>query len=70
MVAREVLTQTYAVFEAHSLKDIMPAYDRILKEWLPSSGYQPGDGPDFELYPPAWENETSRSFICYPVKKK
>jgi predicted transcriptional regulator YdeE len=66
----EVPAQTYAVFAAHGLKDIMVTYDRILKDWMPSSGYQPGDGPDFEYYLADWENPESIVYIYFPVKKR
>ena len=69
MVGKEVPAQTYAVFEANGLKDIPKVYGGILNEWLPSSGYAPGDGPDFEYYPPTWQNPESLMYIYYPIKK-
>jgi predicted transcriptional regulator YdeE len=69
MKGLEVPAQTYVVEEAHGLKDIMGAYDRILHHWLPASGYEPGGGPDFELYPATWENAESTLYIYFPVKK-
>jgi predicted transcriptional regulator YdeE/DNA-binding transcriptional MerR regulator len=72
MVGREMDEQTFVVMEAKGLQDIGPTYKRILEEWLPASDYQPGEGPDFELYPKTFEPEDVESvvYIYYPVKKK
>lgn len=72
MVSKAVPAQTYVVFEAHGLQDIMPTYKTILEEWLPNSGYLPGDGPDFEYYPAAFDVEnpqTSLLYIYFPIQK-
>jgi predicted transcriptional regulator YdeE/DNA-binding transcriptional MerR regulator len=69
MVGYEMPKQTYAVFEAHGLSDIPATYDRILKDWLPGSGHEWGSGPDFEYYPPEWENPQSTVYIYCPIKK-
>jgi predicted transcriptional regulator YdeE/DNA-binding transcriptional MerR regulator len=72
MVGKEVGDQTYVVMEAKGLGDIGPTYKRILEEWLPASDYQPGEGPDFELYPETFEPEDPDSivYIYYPVKNR
>lgn len=72
MVGKVVPEQTYAVMEARGLKEIGPTYDHIIKQWLPSSDYLPGDGPDFELYPENYNVNDPESplFIFFPVKKK
>jgi AraC family transcriptional regulator len=72
MVGKVVPEQTYAVMEAHGIKDIGPTYEYIIKKWLPSSNYLPGDGPDFELYPEEFDPEDPESslYIFFPVKKK
>lgn len=72
MVGKVVPEQTYAVMEAHGIKDIGPTYEYIIKKWLPSSDYLPGDGPDFELYPEEFDPEDPESslYIFFPVKKK
>jgi len=72
MVGREVPAQTYVVMPAYGLDDIGPTYNRILKEWLPKSGYRPGVGPDFELYPETFDpnDPESRIDIYFPIKKK
>jgi predicted transcriptional regulator YdeE len=69
MVGKEVPAQTYVVFEVHGIKDIGGTYDKILKEWLPSSGYKPGDGPDFELYPETFDSDDPDSllYIYFPI---
>ena len=52
--------------------DILDAWDRLFKSWLPSSGYQPDDRPCFELYRGNTEvNPKAGMFrceICVPVK--
>jgi AraC family transcriptional regulator len=69
MVGREVPAQTYAVFELHGLSEIHSTYHHI-NEWFPTSGYEPGNGPDFELYPQDFnpEDPQSRMYIYFPVK--
>lgn len=69
MVGREVPAQTYVVFESHGVKEIGLTYDKILKDWLPKSGYKPGDGPDFELYPESFDNSDPDSllYIYFPI---
>lgn len=71
MVGREVPAQTYVVMPAHGLEDIGPTYNRILKEWMPTSGYQPADGPDFEYYPEDFNPNDPESIvdIYFPIKK-
>ena len=71
MVGKEVPAQTYVVFQAHGLDDIGSTYHRILQEWLPASGYQPGDGPDFELYDEEFDPVTASGtlYIYFPIKK-
>jgi predicted transcriptional regulator YdeE len=70
MVGKEIPAQTYVVFESHGVKDIHATYDRILKDWLPASGYDPGDGPDFEYYPSDFKGRDSRLYIYFPIKEK
>jgi len=55
MVGKEVPSQTYGVFECHTIEDIGPTYHAIMQEWMPASGYQPADGPDFEYYTEAFD---------------
>ena len=72
MVGKEVPAQTYIVFEAQGLEDIGPTYHRILNDWMPTSGYQPVDGPDFELYPETFDpgEPDSILYIYFPIQKK
>lgn len=45
------------------------AWSWVYGQWLPQSGYQPDDGPTFELYPEADHNDGKhRVDICIPVK--
>ncbi len=72
MVGKEVPAQTYVVFESHGIEDIGPTYQSILKEWLPNSDYQPGDGPDFEFYTREFIPGDPQSvlYIYFPIKRK
>jgi AraC family transcriptional regulator len=49
-----------------------PFYDRIFKEWLPQSGFVPGDSPCYERYLPShpMDMESGRIVcdICVPVQ--
>lgn len=65
MVGRDVPAQTYAVFDCPGLKEIGPTYQYILKDWLPKSGYQPADGPDFELYPEQFNADIEAQHMLY-----
>jgi len=71
MVGKEIPAQTYVMFESHGIPDIGPTYQRILKEWMPKSGYQPGDGPDFEYYPDTFNPDEPESvlYIYFPIQK-
>ncbi|MBP1692465.1 MAG: MerR family transcriptional regulator [Chloroflexi bacterium] len=71
MVGKEVPAQTYVVFQAQGLDDIGPTYHKIMQEWLPGSGYQAGDGPDFELYNEEFDPVTASGtlYIYFPIKK-
>jgi predicted transcriptional regulator YdeE/DNA-binding transcriptional MerR regulator len=72
MVGKEVPPQTYVVFEAQGIEDIGPTYHRILNDWMPGSGYQPVEGPDFELYPETFDSSDPDSiiYIYFPIQKK
>jgi AraC family transcriptional regulator len=53
--------------------EIPPAWERILREWLPASGYQLDARPCFEYYPPDGEyDEKTGAFtceLCVPIAK-
>lgn len=63
----DVPAQHYAVFEC-TLKTISPTYDFIYQQWLPQSGRQHGDGPEFELYDEHFQGDDSTFYIYIPVK--
>lgn len=72
MIGVEVPAQTYAVAESHSLGEIGQTYDFLIKQWLPTSPYEAGKGPDFELYPMEFISEDPHStfYIYYPIIPK
>lgn len=45
------------------------AWDWLMKQWFPSSGYQPEDKPCFELYPEEPEDGVFKVDICIPIRK-
>ncbi len=45
------------------------AWDWLMEQWFPSSGYQPKDKPCFELYPEEPEDGIFKVDICIPVRK-
>ena len=64
----------YAVTRFYGTPREIPAtWDRLLREWLPSSGYQLNSGPGFEYYPPDGKmDERTGAFtcdLCIPVAK-
>jgi AraC family transcriptional regulator len=66
----EIAEGTYAVgrFEVNS-QEFGEAWDWLYGSWLPQSGYQPDDGPCFEMYPEEpKEGEKIKVDICVPVK--
>jgi predicted transcriptional regulator YdeE len=70
MVSWEVPEQTYVVLPC-TLKTIGEAYQYAFKTWIPQSGYQAGDGPDFELYDESFhpDEEGSVLYVYVPIKK-
>ena len=69
MVKWEVPDRTYAVFTC-TLPTIREAYDTAYKSWLPQSGYQRAEGPEFELYDQDFEarDPTSKMYLYIPLK--
>ncbi len=70
MVSWDVPAQKYAVFPC-TLKTIHQAYQYAFETWLPQSGYQRGDGPDFELYGEEFEPNVEGAdqlHIYVPIK--
>ena len=56
-----------------STKEFPPAWERILREWLPASGYQLDARPCFEYYPPDGEYDEKTGVLtcelCIPITK-
>jgi len=50
------------------VNDFAQAWDWVYSSWLPASGYQPDDGPCFELYPEESKNGKFIVDICVPVR--
>jgi len=71
MESWQVPEQTYAVFPCN-LKNIKEAFQQIYHEWLPQSGYQRAQGPDFEFYDESFKPNQGKldMYIYVPVKKK
>lgn len=71
MTGKEIPAQKYAMVEAHGIGEIGQAYDFIIKQWLPTSGYQAVNAPDFELYPESFrDNSKDPLYIYFPITRK
>ena len=70
MVRKQVPAQTYAVFKT-TLPEIGQTMDAIYQTWLPASGYQRGDGPEFEYYDEDFDPAHGKLdfFMYIPVTK-
>ena len=61
---------TWAIFPGSGTgQSIQQLEQRIVTEWLPTSGYEYADGPDVEVYLNA-DPENARYEVWIPVKKK
>jgi predicted transcriptional regulator YdeE/DNA-binding transcriptional MerR regulator len=69
MVSWQVPEQRYAVFTC-TLPTIGEAYQHAFQTWLPQSGYERGDGPDFELYPRDFDPDTEGSELAIYIPLK
>lgn len=49
--------------------EFQKAWDWMMHDWFPTSGYRPDDRPCFELYPEEPENDTFKVDICIPITK-
>jgi predicted transcriptional regulator YdeE/DNA-binding transcriptional MerR regulator len=69
MVSWQVPEQKYAVFPC-TLPTIHQAYEHAFQTWLPQSGYQRAQGPDFELYGEDFEPQVqdSNMHIYIPIE--
>ena len=64
---------TYAVFEAvgPAATAVQEVQQRIISEWLPSSGYEYAPAPDIEVYPEGDQQSADyRSEVWLPIIKK
>ena len=70
MVKWDLPTQTYAVFTC-TLPTIRETYQYAYKSWLPQSGYQGAEGPEFELYDQDFDPHvpSSKMYLFVPVNK-
>jgi AraC family transcriptional regulator len=60
-----VPAQRYAVFTHRGpVPELRATWDAIWNDWLPRSGHEPADTPDFERYDPA----TDEIEIWFPVR--
>ena len=71
MVKIDIPEQTYAVFTC-TLPTLDKTFHHAYKTWLPQSGYNRVDGPEFELYDETFNpiDEASLLYIYIPVVKK
>ena len=69
MVSWEMPERTYAVFTC-TLPTLGETFQQIYKTWLPQSGYQHADGPEFELYDENFDSQdqSSEMYIYIPIK--
>ena len=69
MVSWEVPEQIYAVFTC-TLPTLGETFEYAYKTWLPESGYERADGPEFELYDESFdpEDKSSQMTVYIPVK--
>ena len=68
MVRQEVPAQTYAVFDctlATLSQTIMASYS----QWLPTSGYQRGTGPELERYDESFDTPEQPLTFWLPIQK-
>jgi AraC family transcriptional regulator len=61
---------TWAVFDT-TIDDIQKCWDRIYREWFPSTGYEHSGGPELEVYMPGdFEDLDMPCQIWVPIVKK
>ena len=69
----ELPAQEYAVFEHQgSLADLGKTMQAIWKDWLPQSGFEAADAPEFERYSAEFDPQAGAGVleIWIPVKKR
>jgi AraC family transcriptional regulator len=70
MMGRHVPAAKYAVFQC-TLPTLGATYQYIMEQWQPASGYERGEGPDFEVYDESWDMDdelNSPMYVYWPVK--
>lgn len=74
MVARQIPASTYAAVTYRGpLDGIGTIYSYFWKEWLPSSGYEPSGGHEFEYYDQRYignHHPDSIMQVYFPIRKK
>lgn len=69
LVDRLIPAQTYAVFRAATLSEIMGVYQKAYEQWLPQGGYTPGGEVDFEYYDETFDPDAGGPVWVYiPVR--
>jgi AraC family transcriptional regulator len=71
MIGNTVPANKYAVFTHHGpLSGLGATWGKIYSEWLPASGLERAEGPDFELYDERFKDDSvdSELDIYIPVK--
>ncbi len=68
MVRLEVPTQTYAVF-ACTLATLSQTIMASYSQWLPTSGYQRGTGPELERYDESFDTPEQPLTFWLPIQK-
>lgn len=66
----DIPASTWVVFDT-TINDIQQCWDRIYREWFPSTGYEHTGGPELEVYLPGdFNNPAMPCQIWVPVVKK
>jgi AraC family transcriptional regulator len=71
MASWEVPAGTYAVFPC-TLNTIRQTFDHIYNTWLPNSGYERTDAPEFEYYGADYDpnDDDSPMYVYIPVRSR
>lgn len=64
MVRWDIPEQTYAVFDT-TLATTMETFHALYQIWFPSSGYQRGDGAEFEHYDERFDTDPSKPLTLW-----
>ena len=69
MVSLDISQGTFAVFTT-TLPTMMEAYENAYNVWLPNSGYERAEIPDYEEYGPDWDSQDPNSEFQFYVPLK